>query len=742
MEEYCYISVNSADATIFSTTALSTALHIGNNLEDTGTQSGISLSNDRIGINCSIPQVDSAYAVHICDGVRFDKSGRTTCSFSNGLISVCDENEHVAIAINGPSGIIRSPSLIVNKIDSLDPAVSSSFSISRILHVEANADGSIRMSVVNKPGLIEGAMILVMNQFGGVYLGGDMDTIVMYPLFVDVDRFYHEVSKGFNHTVMQVSSMQDKILPKKLLQYEMKSAAFSYSPDRTILIVTGVTNNFYDMCTWMDSGVSIGVSLDDSGCSFCAGSISDVTSNTMDGTVTITIGLHFIGDPHFPNTGTAYIFAINYLVSRSSDNIYQLFRVNCSYVVASDNLYTLNLQLPIEYGSNALSIISNVNRIFLNNVSLSVSVESVDYDMSMLSLSASCTDIDAMDDLNVGEVECGIYSNFLGIPVFIRKQVMYGNVVVWQVDTLPTIANTLMQLEGIHTIVFDGENTFSASVLVSSATLMVLKMGSPSPTLSVRTRIVYLYPVSLTDILTFNTPLSVTSLSVESNLSCKTLELSDLHIKSNVVLGDVYMHQPTVMVGYSNDTFKIGDGMLEFHNIRGTLDTGTCVLRTKGGLCVSACNVSISSAMAPLHILDSWGTWHNATSNLSGVSVRSEGGVLAMAGVHIPSDMRGKTNLRSVSGEDALRSVNTLRVASYDSMVGRAEIGVLAQDVKQSDLLSCAVTHVHGVRKDVKGQVYVVRRQNSPLFDIHYMTVNTPPDPGSPVGLRHPPTKR
>lgn len=706
MAEYLSISIGggsnssiSNNDVVLTTHDTAEVFHIGNNLTrsdpfpgDPYGGYGVAFSNGYVGFGC-LPKARTKLSLaHNFSSYYTD--GTQAVEASNSSLTVYDAHGNPGIAMNAATGALRCASGVFNTLRSPNPATTNTFSISRVTDIEFSNDGTCSLSVVNAPPLQPGDRVLMMDVATMVvlyaeYHSGGNASLLLFPIDCDREYVLKNISQSFSQTLFKIGDFASRLIDRHVVRYVMNDVHISYAGP--VITVQGTTSSPYEISSLVDltDTYTVGIDAYDDNISPVLVNVTSVTIGAG-GIVTLNGDLrdaNFVGLP--ATISRAYVIAnVDYLVDRSSD-VFQVFDVSPSFAVDASNYYHLLLQLPASYGEGAVRIIRDSRLLYLNNQTLHVTLATSE-GSSMEFVIDNSSELYGLDRLGVGtRMTLGVLGEYAGMPLIVSETYVSTDDMlrVWTVDTLPTLAALVAQFEGLNVLVRDGTLTYVGYVDYATANSMIIRTHQDDLNIVSGTRSVFVFPLALRSAVSFVDPVNVSN---NLNAGGHVTVSGNLRMSEFMVWGNPAQTRPSMTWGYSNSSvFSVGDNTLQFTNIAEGFSNAVMQVKTRGGMIVGS-NAGLE-ALAPLHVYETWGTATLRSSNVSGYSIRTEGGIVCMGGVHVPSDERYKKNIETLQCDAATRALLNLRVCSYVNSVGNREIGVMAQDAAKNVLTRCAV---------------------------------------------------
>jgi hypothetical protein len=694
MAEYLSIGIGGGsnpmialDDVVITTHDAANTLHIGNNLiRSSAFPDGISLSNGRVGIGrLPTTQTKIALAHHFAS---YRPDGNLGLYASNNSVLLYDAKGQPCISMNAETGSLRCASVTFNALRSPDPATAHSFSICRVTSLQFHSDGTCALKVVNSPAVARGDRVLLMDVAVCVVMDvtygiGEVG-LLLFPIDCDHDFVVRRLAQSYSQTLFKLGEFGSRLLERRVVKYLLTDATVVYNG--SVVTIDATTDSSYEISTLVDltDTCTVGVCTFDDDVSPLLINVTAVVVGAG-GAVTVTGVLR---NSSFVNLSSHcshlhMIANIEYLVNRNSD-VFQIFDVSISFAVDANNQYHVLMQLPAAYGKETFRIIRESRTLYLDQQTLQVVLEAADSNMRTMQFAVThAADMIALDRVTVGtNLMLGVIGKFAGLPLIVDDRYVAddGNIRVWTVETLPTLKPLMAQCEALNVLVQDGPVAYVGFVDFASPNVMILRTHQDGLVIPTGSRTVFIFPLAIGRGVTFGEPVSVSKdLCVSGNLK----------LPRCIEWGNPSQSKPNMRWGYSNaSVFSVGEDMLQFTDIAEGYSNAIMQVRARGGMVVSS---NVRPALAPIHVYETWGQPAMRSSNMNGFSIRTEGGIICMGGVHVPSDKRFKADMMPVEHGDAARAVLDLRVYSYVNSVGNREIGVLAQDAQQNALAKCAV---------------------------------------------------
>lgn len=686
-----------------SANGVSTLL-MGNDLDGAydvyGNNAGIFIRNNLVGIQTSNTSVDCPLTVS--KGLRTTwQNGKDMHRLDSGNFQMfSDALEGVPrIVMSATGGLIHGNTAVFNTMKTLDvKGVQGMYAVCSVRSYERVDEFRVRIIVQNcMP--VEIGDIILFNDVHIVLLVGmtpvsDTVNTVLFECFdvmVDDATFVQSLEGPFNaHTVFRMTDVEQRVMPKTLDIIRLESTVVQYSPDGTFE-VTGFAETGKDFVVerLQLSNTHLGISHDNSNTSYIVVQATNVVQDAQNGKWIVTFSPLYDFFPQLPSDATTLYIYLQVAELIDDSPKYQVFPIGDLRVSVSDtDRMFLELGFDPEMPNEVLRRLTTASMLYIAGVRIDfpdVLTDEVDYDAKSVRMMVP----PEADLLYIGnDIEVGVTSEFLGFPIRVIRQIeldVASGTVLWTFQNNVLSPMQLEQFDGNGAIVFDSSKTYVIKVLkVVAESAMVIRISTPWKT-DTRTlpKLVYLMPVAAGYYFNFTRKIDVPAIGVADDVQCDKLVVTT---KAS------FLDNITVGGARGSATFEIGRSRVDPNNLIFGGESVMCFVSALGGS-----NAPYAKFVMPVSVSSSnqneapEAPFHVRNKDVEGVSIKTDGSIFCVGGLHVPSDIRTKKRLKNIDSDAALKCLQRLRVAKYHSMTGRPEIGVIAQDLLQYEMTRKAV---------------------------------------------------
>lgn len=682
-------------------------LHIGNNLVPWESNvSAIQIQDNRVGVGMN---VSDGFSLSVTDSFAVNySSNEPFVTMESGNLRVFDRTEGTQqVMISAKNGMIQCTNGVFTTLRTTDLSSTTpetdGFSLCRIVEFsdDNNAlnDNVVFLTVQNCFPVKSGNILLINDNFmalviNKVVVSGfeNIDRICLLKINFETDDFVASIKEV--NAIYKLISIEDKILPKALLTYQLHEC-FVVQKNSDEIVIRCKTDNIFALHTLKqqhatDSQAMLGISYESTAFSFIIARLVSMDTALSDGFLQLAFSImtdNFLALPDQFENDTLYLLPdVKDLVTAPK---YQVFTAKeIEYLADDELLLHFDESLPDEV---------------INSLSdcVSLTIEGRDYTIQPIPQNAPLDNyISYQDntlkvalangnnlDICIGwDMNCGIYADFVGLPVQIINQTrLDAGMYVWQVLLQDVrFVSQMRQLQEKHVIVYDNVSVYVVYIrLVVNDTNIIFQI-SPDwhPGNESISRLVYIRPLRMAYMFGVKQRLKLMSLECENDIKCDRLDvINDVNSgRLNIVSGSNIDNVQTFSFS-GPDVFVMGDSrVMSYRNVFPRVSDSTYVSISKRVVIENSDN---NGEEIPIHVLD---------VNSDGVSIKTHGSIVCLGGVHVPSDKRLKKNIKPLSSLKSLKRISNLGVSTYESIVGRREIGVMAQDLLLDSVTGLAVS--------------------------------------------------